>query len=683
MPEQGPSIPDGTGLIKHDPWLGPYADSLRHRYSRYSRVRREIEAAEGPLTSFAGGYQRFGFTRGAVNGQSGTWYREWAPGAASLSLIGEFNGWSEVSHVMTRDHFGVFSVFVPDRPDGELVLPQGAAVKVRVFSNGAASDRIPAYIRRVEFDADGGNARGIVWYSTPYAWKHPAPARPAAPRIYEAHVGMSMEKGGIASFEEFRSHVLPRIAKGGYNTIQLMAIQEHPYYGSFGYHVSNFFAVSSRFGTPEDFRRLVDEAHGLGLRVIIDLVHSHSVKNTVEGLNRFDGTDHQYFHAGVRGEHAAWDSLLFNYGAWEVQRFLLSNVRYWLEEYNVDGFRFDGVTSMMYLHHGLGQSFNSYDDYLRNGIDEDAVTYLQLANEVAHALRPDCSTVAEDVSGMVGLCRPVNEGGIGFDYRLAMGLPDYWISMLRDVRDEDWRMSEMFRTMTNRRPMEAHIGYCESHDQALVGDKTVAFWLMDKEMYWHMDKAGHHPVIDRGIALHKMIRLMTFAAGGEGYLNFMGNEFGHPEWIDFPRAGNGWSFHYCRRQWSLVDNPALRYAGLSEFDRAMQALDTEFGLLTSGGAEWIGEHEEHKLIMFRRAGLVFAFNWHPVRSEAALRIPVGPKGERWKVVMSSDDVSAGGFGTAPHGQEYSVLADVGGSYISLHLPARTAVVLRDVSDKVR
>jgi 1,4-alpha-glucan branching enzyme len=469
--------------------------------------------------------------------------------------------------------------------------------------------------------------------------------------------------------------VLPRIQEAGYNTVQLMAIQEHPYYGSFGYHVSNFFAVSSRFGTPDDLRRLIDEAHGLGLRVIMDLVHSHSVKNTVEGLNGFDGTDHQYFHAGSRGRHEAWDSLLFDYGVLEVQRFLLSNVRYWLEEFNLDGFRFDGVTSMMYLHHGLGHDFGSYDDYLREGIDEDAVTYLQLANQVAHDANPQALCVAEDVSGMVGLCRPLDEGGLGFDYRLAMGIPDFWIASLRERRDEDWRMDALFHTLCNRRQMEAHIGYCESHDQALVGDKTIAFWLMDKEMYWNMSRSTRHPIIDRGLALHKMIRLATFAAGGEGYLNFMGNEFGHPEWIDFPRAGNGWSFHYCRRQWSLADNPALRYAGLLAFDKAMQRLDAD-GLLKSPGARLLAIHEDHKLLVFERGGLYFAFNWHPVRSEPALAIAIPAQCAQVALVLNTDDPSFDGFGIVSAQTRWTPTTRGDQMQIMVHLPARSAMVLR-------
>src|SRR6185312_502759 len=407
---------------------------------------------------------------------------------------------------------------------------------------------------------------GVYWNpSKAFPFKMKLPALKESLRVYEAHVGMSREEPKVGTFPEFTKDVLPRVRDLGYNAVQLMAIQEHPYYGSFGYHVSSFYAVSSRFGTPEELKELIETAHGMGIRVLLDLVHSHAVKNTLEGLGWFDGTDHQYFHAGPKGHHPAWDSLLFDYAKYEVLRFLLSNVRFWLEEYRFDGFRFDGVTSMLYKDHGLGKAFTSYDDYFGENIDEDAVAYLKMVNELAHTMRPDVITIAEDVSGMVGMARPVNEGGLGFDYRLAMGIPDYWIKILKEQRDEEWKLEPLFSTLLNRRHGEKHIGYSESHDQALVGDKTIAFRLMDKDMYWHMDKARQNPVIDRGVALHKLIRLITFSLAGQGYLNFMGNEFGHPEWIDFPREGNGWSMKYARRQWSLADNPALRYAGLNRF----------------------------------------------------------------------------------------------------------------------
>jgi 1,4-alpha-glucan branching enzyme len=459
-----------------------------------------------------------------------------------------------------------------------------------------------------------------------------------------------------------------------------MAVMEHPYYGSFGYHVSSLFAPSSRFGTPEDLKAMVDAAHGVGLRVVMDIVHSHAVKNTREGLNNFDGTDHQYFHAGPMGLHPAWDSLLFDYTKYEVQRMLLSNVRYWLEEYRFDGFRFDGVTSMIYRDHGLGKSFSSYDDYFGANIDEDALTYLKLANELAHTVRPDAITISEDVSGMPGMARPVADGGVGFDYRLAMGVPDNWIKLLKERRDEDWNLGQIFSTLLNRRHTEKHIGYAESHDQALVGDKTIAFWLMDKEMYWSMAKSSHNPIVDRGLALHKMIRLVTFSLAGEGYLNFMGNEFGHPEWVDFPREGNNWSLYYARRQWSLADHADLHYKGLDDFDKAMLALDEPYGLLSSSLIELLMVHEDQKALIYRRGPLVFAFNFHPTESYADLRLPV-PDPADYKLILNSDDARFDGFGRVAEKMSYPW--ERGGYHgreqsIRIYLPSRSAQVLAPI-----
>src|SRR4051812_18325740 len=566
--------PDGSAIVAQDPWLVPYTGMLAKRQAHYRKALQKFDPTGGLLGQISQGHHFFGLNRGELFGKPGVWYREWAPGALQLRVIGDFNDWDRFAHPMTRDSFGVWSLFFPDEKyAGKLV--HGGRVKVHVVGeDGSTMDRIPAYIRRAVRDERTGDWAGVYWNPPkPFEFKHAVPPLNGGLRVYESHVGMAQEEPKVGTYKEFTQNVLPRAAHLGYNAVQLMAIQEHPYYGSFGYHVSSFFGVSSRFGTPDELKELIDTAHGLGIRVLLDLVHSHAVKNTLEGLNYFDGTDHQYFHAGPRGHHPAWDSLLFDYKKFEVLRFLLSNVRYWLEEYRFDGMRFDGVTSMIYLDHGLGKAFSSYDDYFGPNIDEDAVSYLKMANDLAHRIRPDVITISEDVSGMVGMARPVDEGGIGFDYRLAMGVPDYWIKILKEKTDEQWVLGEIFSTLLNRRYGEKHVGYAESHDQALVGDKTIAFRLMDKDMYWHMDRESKSPVIDRGVSLHKLIRLVTFSLAGEGYLNFMGNEFGPPEWIDSPREGNHWSMKYARRQWSLADNSLLRYQGLCRFDRAMQSLD--------------------------------------------------------------------------------------------------------------
>jgi 1,4-alpha-glucan branching enzyme len=672
---------DPTRLIAIDPWLAPYERPLHERCDYFRTAMGRLDASGGLLGQVSVGHQYFGLNRGVLWGRTGVWYREWAPQALQLRIIGDFNNWDRFAHPMVRDEFGIWSLFLRDDQVGDKLV-HGSNVKVHVVTENSKMDRLPAYIRRVVQDPVTRQFVGQYWNPPqPYAWKNPdPPPLDGALRVYEAHVGMASEEARIGTFSDFTKTVLKRVADLGYNAIQLMAIQEHPYYGSFGYHVSNFFAVSSRFGTPEELKELIDTAHGMGLRVLLDMVHSHAVKNTQEGLNLFDGTEYQYFHAGPRGQHVAWDSLLFDYSKYEVQRLLLSNVRYWLEEFHFDGMRFDGVTSMVYLDHGLQTGFGKYDDYFSGNVDREALAYLQMANVLAHAVKPSAITVAEDVSGMVGMARPVAEGGIGFDYRLAMGVPDYWIKLLKEKRDEEWGLGDIFRTLLNRRHGEKHLGYAESHDQALVGDKTISFWLMDKEMYWHMDRKSQSLVIDRGIALHKMIRLLTFSLAGEGYLNFMGNEFGHPEWVDFPREGNNWSFHHARRQWSLADKPELRYSGLLRFDKAMLALDKKFHLLEDPLIEELAVHEDTKQLVYRRGPLVFAFNFHPTESFVGLRIPV-PDPKNYKVVLDSDAKEFEGFGrldpSVVHAKEDVPMYGRKQS-IRVYLPNRSAIVLAPV-----
>ncbi|MDR2903767.1 MAG: 1,4-alpha-glucan-branching enzyme, partial [Clostridiales bacterium] len=554
-------------ILEIDPYLESHAADIELRMNRYNGIKTELLGENGSFKDFANGHLYYGFHRL----DDGWVYREWAPNAQGLALIGDFNDWNDRSHVLTKLENGNWEIFIP----GKDAIRHGSNIKIRVSANGILFDRIPLYMKRVVQDPENHVFCGQIWQpENDFLWtdENFSPENVHPLLIYEAHVGMATEEARVGTYDEFTQNVLPRIKKQGYHTMQLMAIMEHPYYGSFGYQVSNFFAASSRFGTPDALKNLINTAHSMGIAVLLDIVHSHAVKNTAEGINEFDGTDYQFFHSGPRGEHSAWGTKLFNYGKHEVMHFLLSNIKFWLDEYHFDGFRFDGVTSMLYHDHALGTSFDHYDKYFNMNTDVEAITYLQFASELTKEVKKGAIMIAEDMSGMPGMCLPIEAGGIGFDYRLAMGMPDFWIKTISKSRDEDWNLSHLWHEMTQRRPMEKAIGYCESHDQALVGDKTIIFWLADQEMYWGMEKSSNNYVVDRAVALHKMIRLITCSVAGEGYLNFMGNEFGHPEWVDFPREGNGWSYKYARRQWHLADDENLRYQYLLDFDRAMLAL---------------------------------------------------------------------------------------------------------------
>ncbi|XP_021716832.1 1,4-alpha-glucan-branching enzyme 2-2, chloroplastic/amyloplastic-like [Chenopodium quinoa] len=687
--------PPGNGqrIYEIDPLLKNYRTHLDYRYSMYRKLREEINKYEGGMEEFSRGYEKMGFTRSAA----GITYREWAPGAKSASLVGDFNNWNPNADVMTRNEFGVWEIFLPNNADGSSAIPHGSRVKIHMDTPSGIKDSIPAWIK-FSVQAPGEIPYNGIYYDPPeeekYVFKHPQPKRPKSLRIYESHIGMSSTEPIINTYANFRDDVLPRIKKLGYNAVQIMAIQEHSYYASFGYHVTNFFAPSSRFGTPEDLKSLIDRAHELGIVVLMDIVHSHASNNVLDGLNMFDGTDSHYFHSGSRGYHWMWDSRLFNYGSWEVLRYLLSNARWWLEEYKFDGFRFDGVTSMMYTHHGLQVAFTgNYEEYFGFATDVDAVNYLMLVNDMIHGLFPEAIAIGEDVSGMPTFGLPTQDGGVGFDYRLHMAIADKWIELLQ-LRDEDWRMGDIVHTLTNRRWAEKCVSYAESHDQALVGDKTIAFWLMDKDMYDFMavDRPST-PRIDRGIALHKMIRLITMGLGGEGYLNFMGNEFGHPEWIDFPRGdqhlptgkivpGNNNSYDKCRRRFDLGDADYLRYRGLQEFDQAMQHLEEKYGFMTSEHQYISRKAEDDRIIVFERGNLVFVFNFHWSSSYFDYRIGCLKPG-KYKIVLDSDDPLFGGFNRIDHNAEHFTFD---GSYDNrpcsflVYAPSRAAVVYALVED---
>ncbi|KAN0062659.1 alpha-1,4-glucan branching enzyme [Thecaphora frezii] len=676
---------DGTGVIALDPWLEPFAPALRERYAVYRDWADKINHTEGGLETFAQSYRTMGFQvdpdTQAVN------YTEWAPGVVEASLIGDFNNWNRDSHKLARDTFGKWSITIPPTTDGRCAIPHDSKLKISMITpSGERIERLPTWIKRVTQDLKVSPVYDARFWNPPeserYRFKHPKPPKPSNLKIYEAHVGIATPEPRVGQFKEFTRDVLPRIKQLGYNAIQLMAIQEHAYYASFGYQVTNFFAASSRYGNPEDLKELIDVAHSLGITVLLDIVHSHACKNVLDGLNLFDGTDHLYFHEGSKGRHELWDSRLFNYGNHEVLRFLLSNCRFWLDEYGFDGFRFDGVTSILYTHHGIGTGFSGgYHEYFGPSVDVEGVVYLMLANQMIHSLYPDAITVAEDVSGMPALCRPVSEGGVGFDYRLSMAVPDMWIKLLKEKRDEEWDFGNICHTLTNRRHLEKSIAYVESHDQALVGDKTVAFWLMDKEMYTNMsDLTERTPIIDRGLALHKMIRLITHALGGEGYLNFIGNEFGHPEWLDFPREGNGNSFQHARRQFNLVDDHLLRYKYLYEFDRAMNGAEEEHRWLDAPQAYISLKNEADRVVVFERGGLLFVFNFHGEKSYTDYRVGVEAAG-KYSVLLDSDETRFGGHARIHHDVAYFTtdMAWNGRSnFLQVYLPTRTCLVLQRV-----
>ena len=668
-------------MVERDEWLQPVADKIADRHERYLKRMAAIEAQAGSIVDYANGYRYYGWQWDDT--LSGWWFREWLPEAYDVFIFGDFNSWQRTQLRLEKDRNGVWSIFLPEAMYGHL-LQHGSLYKLHVHGANGWHDRIPAYATRVVQDEVTKNYTAQFWNpEKPYKWhdKKFDASKLGDLLIYEAHVGMAQEEAKVGTYNEFTKKILPRIKEAGYNAVQLMAIAEHPYYGSFGYHVANFFAPSSRFGTPEELKKLIDTAHKMGIAVIMDLVHAHYVKNMNEGILDLDGSGHHYSKAGEAGYQQYWDSMIFDYGKGGVEHFLLSNVKYWLDEFHFDGFRFDGVTSMLYYHRGY-IDFDSREKFFDEGVDLDAVTYLTLANRLVHDFRPKATTIAEDVSGMPGMCCKIEDGGVGFDYRLGMAIPDFWIKMLKDTPDEDWNIWEMWSILTNRLPSVKTVAYAESHDQALVGDKTIAFRLLDKLMYDSMDRKTENLVVDRGMALHKMIRLITITCGGEAYLNFMGNEFGHPEWIDFPREGNGWSCQHARRIWSIRDNEELRYGLLAEFDKAMIELVKENRILSDGYPYNLLMDEQNKTMVYSHRDLIFVLNWHSTASIPDYEIPLHEAG-KYELLLSSDEERFGGHARHQEGQEYfsfNVEGEDGTLYprLKIYNTSRTALVLRKV-----
>lgn len=661
-------------IMELNPQLQKFAGDIDLRMFLYRATKGRILPEGQTLNEFANAHNYYGFHRT----ENGWVYREWAPSAYQLYLEGDFNNWDKTGCPLHPLGNGDWELEL----EGENALWEGCRVKTVVDANMTRTEHIPLYARRVVQDP-----KTITWCAEitderkKFGWTDQNFKGEDSLYIYEAHVGMAQEEGRIGTYREFADKILPKIKEDGYNTLQLMAIMEHPYYGSFGYQVSSFYAASSWFGKPEDLKYLVNTAHAMGIRVLLDVVHSHAVKNTAEGINMFDGTVYQFFHDGAKGDHPAWGTKCFDYGKPGVLHFLLSNLKFWMTEYHFDGFRFDGVTSMLYHDHGLGTNFDDDHKYFSYNTNTEAVTYLQLANELIRQVNPNAITVSEDMSGMPGMCLPIEDGGIGFDYRLGMGLPDMWVRTVKEKRDEDWDIFQMWCSMCLRRPGEKTVAYVESHDQALVGDKTLIFRLADAAMYTQMEKSVHTPVIDRAIALHKMIRLFTLAGGGEAYLNFMGNEFGHPEWIDFPREGNGWSFHYCRRQWSLVENDALKYQWLGRFDKDMVHLTKDARTFEQRMGDLRLNDSARKVLVFYRHGLLFAFNFSPDKSYTDVKISL-PAYADYSVALSSDDAVYGGQGLVEHIAYPAQADEKGNSAITVYLPARTAVVFREGKKKI-
>ncbi|XP_020575032.1 1,4-alpha-glucan-branching enzyme 3, chloroplastic/amyloplastic isoform X2 [Phalaenopsis equestris] len=476
-------------------------------------------------------------------------------------------------------------------------ISHGSRYRVYFNTPNGPLERVPAWATYLLPDPDGEKFCAVHWEPPPEAvhkWKNARPKVPKSLRVYECHVGISGAEPKVSSFNEFVSKVLPHIKEAGYNAIQLIGLVEHRDYSSVGYRVTNLFAVSSRYGTPDDFKRLVDEAHGLGLLVFLDIVHSYAAADELVGLSLYDGSNDCYFHSGKRGHHKHWGTRMYKYGDVDVLHFLLSNLKWWVTEYLIDGFNFHSLSSMFYTHNGFATFSGEMEEYCNQYVDKDALIYLILANEMLHDVHPNIITIAEDIVDVL---------------------------------------------VKNSQGSDKMLVYVENHNQSMSGGRSFADILLSKQAH---KSSKREDMVLRGSSLLKMMKLITFTISGPAYLNFMGNEFGHPNRVEFPSPGNNYSFSYANRQWDLPRNEGL-HCDQFNFDKDMTRLDEIEQILSKRLPNIHHVNDSVKVISYIRGPLLFIFNFHSEMSYELYNIGVEEAGE-YQIILNTDETIYGGLG---------------------------------------
>ncbi|XP_058788144.1 1,4-alpha-glucan-branching enzyme 3, chloroplastic/amyloplastic [Vicia villosa] len=558
-------------------------------------------------------------------------------------------------------------------------IPHGSKYRVYFNTTNGPLERVPAWATYVQPELDGRQAYAIHWEPPPedvYKWKNQSPKVPKSLRIYEAHIGISGSEPKISSFNDFTDKTLPYIKEAGYNAIQLIGVVEHKDYFTVGYRVTNFYATSSRYGTPDDFKRLVDEAHGLGLLVFMEIVHSYAAADEMVGLSLFDGSNDCYFHSGKRGQHKFWGTRMFKYGDVDVLHFLLSNLNWWIEEYQIDGFQFHSLSSMIYTHNGFASFTGDLEEYSNQYVDKDALLYLIMANEILHVLHPNIITIAEDATYYPGLCEPTSQGGLGFDYYVNLSAPEMWSTFLETVPDHEWSMTKIVNTLVSKKEnANKMLLYAENHNQSISGRRSLA-----EVLFGEIDEHSEHykESLLRGSSLHKMIRLITLTIGGRAYMNFMGNEFGHPKRVEFPTSSNDYSYSLANRQWDLLEKDGV-HRDLFTFDKDMMRLDKNERVLSRGFPSFHHVNDSSKVISYVRGPLLFIFNFHPTDSYDSYTVGVEEAGE-YQLILNTDEIKYAGQGILRENQYFqrtiSKRVDGHRNCIEVQLPSRTAQVYK-------
>ena len=662
-----------------DQELREYHPFLVARGERYAKEAERIKALYGSLHAYANLHTNLGYHLVQENGKNIWLWREYMPGAKTIWLTTEKQRFQRHAHLkFTPCEDGFFELRLEEKE-----LSHGLYVELRVEPKSfeiynpegfpTTLKRIPAFANWVEQNKEmPAQWCARIWHpKKPYQFQYPKPPKPTFLRIYEAHVGMAQSdtkhiNESYGSYTDFANDILPHIKDAGYTTVQLMAIPEHPLYRSFGYQVSNYYAPSSRFGDINSCKAMIDTAHKLGLQVILDITHAHSCANTEQGLCNYDST--AYFFTDQMNQ---WGTPTFDFSKEMTRRFLLSNLRYWMEEFQFDGFRFDAVGNMLYKDFGRDDTFEHTGRcfYGKDGkprTNEAGELYLCLANDLVHTISQEAFTIAEEFSGMPGLTCAPSDGGLGFDARFAMGIPDYWEKCIKNPQD----LGSLWYEMNNHRPYDRTISYVECHDQCINGDDAMIWRLLGDDMYTTMLRGIDSWNISRGLAYYRLMRLITLSTADLGYLNFMGNEFGHPEWLDAER--------HAHRQWRLATDERLKYACLAAFDLAQMKMVATYltDFATPPLFRYI--HEDKRLLAFERGHLLFAFNFHETAAYDDILFAVTPG--KYTEILSSDDSTYAGHDnlriTDPKVEHFTTpLPDPLHGDIKLYLPPMVALVL--------
>lgn len=584
----------------------------------------------------------------------GVRFAVYAPNASSISIIGDFNYWDGRCHPMQKMDNGCWTIFIPGIKTGqkykyEVKDPVGNRLPHKADPYGFYAEQYPSHASIVH------DHRQYQWHDQEWIDSHVDDKRFAPMSIYEVHMGSwrhKMEEGGISrslTYLEMIEHLVPYVKEMGYTHIEFLPVSEHPFTGSWGYQPVGMFAPTSRYGSPDEFKALVDACHQNGIGVIVDWVPAHFPDDS-HGLARFDGT-HLYEYADPRkGWHPDWNSCIYDFGRDHVRQFLVANALFWLEHFHVDGLRVDAVASMLYLDYSRkdGEWIPNVDGGNHN---YEAISLLRWFNEEVYKRFPQAMTIAEESTAFPGVSRPTFDGGLGFGFKWNMGwMHDSLHYMQKDTAYRKFHHGEMSFSMIYA--YDENFVLSLSHDEVVHGKNSILYKMPGDEWQQAANLRAYY--------------CFMYAHPGKK-LNFMGNEFGQSyEWN-----------HDTSLSWHLLEFP--RHEGLQRLVKDLNHLYCAHPALyeldvSSDGFEWIEHNDaEQSVFAFARKAkesneqVVVLCNFTPIPREH-YRIGVNAPG-RYKVLLNSDseyywgsNYDVGEVFTAEavnsHGREHSIVVNI-------------------------